>query len=149
MDSIDFTGRRIAKIAIKTNNLHCAQFRFYDDYDKIIGKTIYSKYDENSDDEFEVEIAPDEKLIGFHVRQANWVDCKTAKIAFKIAKAKNVDQQFIQQISEYKKKQKLAIQEISTWYPRNTAFCLERWDPVGYEDVKFHYHASGWKETVI
>ena len=91
MDSIDFNGRRIAKIAIKTNPFYCAQFRFYDDFDKIIGKTIYSKYDENSDDEFEVEIAPDEKLIGFHVRQANSVDCKTAKVAFKIAKAKNVD----------------------------------------------------------
>ena len=59
---------------------------FYDDYDNIIGKTIYSKYDDNKDQEFEIEIGLDEKLIGFMVRQSDWVDCKTAKVSFKIYK---------------------------------------------------------------
>ena len=67
-DKFEFGDKRIAKIAAKTNHHHVAQFKFYDDFDNMIGKKIYSKYDEDSDEEYEIEIAPDEKLIGFHVR---------------------------------------------------------------------------------
>ena len=106
-DKIDFTNTRIAKITTRTNYHHVAQFRFYDDYDNLIGKTIYSKYDDNPDDEFEILIGLDEKLIGFHVRQSDWEDCKTAKISFKIAKTTNgVDLELKQKVEEYKLKQK-------------------------------------------
>ena len=43
-------------------------FKYYDDFENVIGKEIYSKFDEDSGDEFEVEIAPDEKLVGFVVK---------------------------------------------------------------------------------
>ena len=76
---------------------HVFAFKFMDDFDNVIGKPLYSKYDEKPENEheFEVEIAPDEKVIGFLVRQSDWVDCKTAKVSFKIAKSKTVDQELV------------------------------------------------------
>ena len=32
-------------------------------------------------------------------------------------------------------------------FPRETAFCLYGWDPVG-GDIKWHNHESGWKESL-
>ena len=147
-DRFEFEGKRIAKIGCVTNMHHVFAFKFKDDYDNVIGKPLYSKYDEASDEEFEVEIAPDEKVIGFVVRQSDWVDCKTAKVAFKIAKTKTVDQELVQKVAEYKAKQKQMQAELEAKLPRDTAFCLERWDPVG-GDIKWHDHESGWKESVI
>ena len=51
---------------------HVFAFKFMDDFDNVIGKPLYSKYDEKAENEheFEVEIAPDEKVIGFLVRQS-------------------------------------------------------------------------------
>ena len=57
---------------------HVAMFKFFDDFDQLIGKPIYSKYDSNKDKKFEVKIGLDEKLIGFRVRKSDWDDCKTA-----------------------------------------------------------------------
>ena len=128
---------------------HVYAYKFYDDYDNIIGKPIYSKYDENeSGEEFETEIMPDEKLVGFQVRQSDWVDCKIAKVSWKIAKAANYDKALMKKVTEYKKKQKKEQMELEAKLRRDTAFCLERWDPCG-GDIKWHDHASGVKESVI
>ena len=51
-------------------------------------------------------------------------------------------------MAEFSKKQKQEQEEHDAKFPRDTAFCLERWDPVG-GDVKWHDHESGWKESVI
>ena len=123
-DSIDLSNVRVARITAKTNFHHVAQFRFYDDFDNLIGKTIYSKYDENNDQEFEVKIPYDEKLIGFHIRQSDWEDCKTAKIAFKMAKIQP-DEKLIKKVNDYFEKQKKIQAEMDARLPRNTAFCLE------------------------
>ena len=39
-------------------------------------------------------------------------------------------------------------EELKAKFVRDTAFCLERWDPEG-GDIKWHDHKSGWKESVI
>ena len=146
-DKIEFTNKRIAKITVKTNYHHVAQFRFYDDFDNLIGKTIYSKYDDNNDDEFEVLIGFEEKLIGFHVRQSDWEDCKTAKVSFKIAKTTKFDLELQQKVIEYKNQQKQEQEELMVQFPRDTAFCLYGWDPVN-GDIKWHDHETGWKESL-
>ena len=81
------TKQRIAKISARTNYSHVFCFKFFDDFGNLIGKPLYSKYDEKREDEFHVELGLDEKLVGFKVWESDWVDCKTSKIAFKIAKS--------------------------------------------------------------
>ena len=50
------TDQRIAKIACRTNNHHVFCFKFYNDFDEVIGKPIYSNYDTKSEEEFTIEI---------------------------------------------------------------------------------------------
>lgn len=52
-------------------------FKFFNDFDEVIGKPIYSKYDHAEDcDEYVVDIGLDEKLVGFKVWENDWEDCK-------------------------------------------------------------------------
>jgi hypothetical protein len=52
----------------------------------LIDKKIYSEYEENGDEETALEIALDEKLVGFRIHLSEWIDAKISKISFKIAK---------------------------------------------------------------
>lgn len=97
-------SQRIAKIACRTNYHHVFCFKLYNDFDEVIGKPIYSKYDEKSEEEFTVDIGLDEKLVGFKVWESDWVDCKTSKIAFKIVKTDQYekDAAFMERVKRYK-----------------------------------------------
>jgi hypothetical protein len=85
-DSIDTSSTRIAKICAKTNYHHVFCYKMFDDLENIIGKPIYSKYDEKGEEETTIEIGLDEKLVGFRIQLSDWEDCKISKISFKIAK---------------------------------------------------------------
>ena len=101
MDSLEFGESRIAKVSCKTNGHHVYGFKFYDDFDKKIGQ-IFSNYDKAPGKQHHVTIGLDETLIGFAVRQSDWVDCKTAKVTFKIAQTTNgVDEEYRQRATEY------------------------------------------------
>ena len=112
--------QRIAKIACKTNYHHVFAFKIFDDFDRVIGKPIYSKYDEKTEDEFIVEIGLDEKLVGFKVWESDWEDCKTSKIAFKIVKTDQYlkDAAFMKKVKSFKMKteSKLMTDIIYNWH---------------------------------
>ena len=117
--SID-TTQRIAKITAKTNYHHVFCFKFYNDFGEVIGKPLYSKYDSKGEDEFTVEIGLDEKLVGFKVWESDWVDCKTSKIAFKIAKCDkfNNDAALAQKVKKHQmlSQSKLITDIIYNWH---------------------------------
>ena len=72
----------------------------------MIGKRIYSKYDGDSDDEYEVNIGLDEKLIGFRIRQSDWEDCKIAQVSFKIAKCAEPDEAYVEKVNAFLERKK-------------------------------------------
>lgn len=97
-------NQRIAKISCKTNYHHVFGFKFYNDFNEVIGEPIYSKYDMTQEEEFTINIGLDEKLVGFKVWQSDWSDCKTSKIAFKILKTDQYenDSAFIEKVKKFK-----------------------------------------------
>ena len=97
------TKERIAKITAKTNYQNVYAFKFYNDFGEVLGRPILWNYDDDSGDEYEVEIGLDEKLVGLKVWESDWVDCKTSKIAFKILKSDKFlqDQVFIDKVKKH------------------------------------------------
>jgi hypothetical protein len=65
---------------------HVFAYKFTDDFENLLGKNIYSKFDEKGETLKKVNIGPCEKLIGFRVQKSDWVDCRISKVSFKIAK---------------------------------------------------------------
>lgn len=79
----------------------------------MIEKPIYSKYDDKGEEETTIEIGFDEKLVGFRIQLSDWVDCKIAKISFKIAKCiqQGFDYSSVKEHVQEKKEQKI-LEEI-------------------------------------